>query len=180
MQVHRQMSAIHMSTENPPPNPPAPRRVSRWTPPPGSAAPRPVSRWTPPPSPRNNPYRLVFRLVGIPVVAVAAVLLYRGLQARFFLPECDSDRAKQTLEQGLKLGSVRYAQIKTVSSSKTEIVCNAVMPLPNGGNMVVDYSFYWQGSEAHVRIAIQRQPAKGSWLDPRFRQKGRFDVSSRA
>jgi hypothetical protein len=155
-----------MSSENPPPNPPAPRRVSRWTPPPSS---------------RNNPYRFVFRLVGIPLIAVAAVLLYRGLHDRFFLPECDSNTAKQTLQQvlkELKLEPVQYAPIKTVSSSKTEVVCNAVMPLPGGGNVVADYSFYWQGSKANMRYSIRREPAQSSWLDPRFRDRGRSDVRS--
>ena len=153
-----------MIQNNGPPNPPAPRRVSRWTAPQGAP---------------NNPYRLVFRLVGIPIIAVAAVLLYRGLHARFFLPECDSDTAKQTLEQvlkELKLEPVRYAPIKTVSTSEKEVVCNAVMPLPGGGNVVADYSFYWQGSKANMRYSIHREPAQSSWLDRRFRDRGRFDV----
>jgi hypothetical protein len=153
-----------MSEANSPPNAPAPRRVSRWTPPPSS---------------RNNPYRLVFRLVGIPLIAVAAVLLYRGLHARFVLPECDSGTAKQTLAQvlkELKLEPVRYAPIKTVSSSNKEVVCNAVMPLPGGGNVVADYSFYWQGSKANMRYSIHREPAPSSWLDPRFPDRGRSDV----
>ena len=156
-----------MSEDNSPPNPPAPRRVSRWTPPPSS---------------RSTPYRLVFRLVGIPLIAVAAVLLYRGLHARFVLPECDSDTAKQTLSEvlkQLKLEPVRYEPIRTVSTSKTEVVCNAVMPLPGGGNVVADYSFYWQGSKANMRYSIHREPAQSSRLDPRFRHRGRFDVRSR-
>jgi hypothetical protein len=139
-----------MSDEKSPPTAPAPRRVSRWSPPPSS---------------RNNPYRLVFRLVGIPLVAVAAVFLYRGLQSRFFLPECDSETAKQTLSQVLKqlqLEPVRYAPIKTVSSSKTEVVCNAVMPLPGGGNVVADFSFYWQGSKANMRYSVRREPPQSS------------------
>ena len=140
-----------------------------------SPAPRRVSRWTPPPSSRNTPYRLVFRLVGIPLIAVAAVLLYRGLQGRLVLPECDSDTAKQTLAdvlKQLKLEPERYAPIKTVSASKTEVVCNAVMPLPGGGNVVADYSFYWQGSKANMRYSIRREPAQSSRLAPRFRKTG--------
>jgi hypothetical protein len=151
-----------MSSENPLPKAPAPRRVSRWTPPPAS---------------RNNPYRLVFRLVGIPLIAVAAVLLYRGLRERLVLPACDSDTAKQTLAQvlkELKLEPVRYEPIKTVSTSKTEVVCNAVMPLPGGGNVVADYTFYWQGSKANMRYSVHRESAKSSWLDQHFRDGGRF------
>jgi hypothetical protein len=158
---------IHQMTEHSSPKGPAPRRVSRWSPPPSS---------------RHNPYRLVFRLVGIPLIAVAAVLLYRGLQGRFVLPECDSDTAKQTLAQvlkELKLEPAQYAPIKTVSTSKTEVVCNAVMPLPGGGNVVADYSFYWQGNKANMRYSIRREPAQSSWLAPRFIYRGRFDVRSR-
>lgn len=144
-------------------NPPAPRRVSRWT---------------PPPSPRDNPYRLLFRRIGIiPIIVIAAVVLYYGLYPRFVLPQCDSYTAKQTLQQvlkELKLEPVQYAPIKTVSSSKTEVVCNAVMPLPGGGNVVADYSFYWQGSKANMRYSVHREPAQSSWLDPRFRDKGAF------
>jgi len=156
-----------MSEDNRSPNAPAPRRVSRWTPPPSS---------------RNTPYRFVFRLVGIPLIAVAAVFLYRGLQGRLVLPECDSDTAKQSLAQvlkELKLEPAQYAPIKTVSTSKTEIVCNAVMPLPGGGNVVADYSFYWQGNKANMRYSIRREPAQSSSLDPSLRSRGRFDVRSR-
>jgi hypothetical protein len=156
-----------MSEDKRPRDAPAPRRVSRWT----------------PPSPRNSPYRFVFRLVGIPLIAVAAFLLYRGLRSGFVLPECDSDTAIQTLKpvlKELKLEPAEYAPMKTVSSSKTEVVCNAVMPLADGGNVVVDYSFYWQGSKANMRYSVHREPAQRSRLDPRFRIRGRFDVRSRA
>jgi hypothetical protein len=44
-----------------------------------------------------------------------------------------------------------------VSSSKTQIVCNAVLPLPGGGNVQVDYTFYWQGSQANVRYSVTRK-----------------------
>jgi hypothetical protein len=142
-----------MNAENAPPNPPAPRRAARWS---------------PPQTPGNSPYRLVFRLLGIPVIAVLAVFLYRGLHAHLVLPDCDSETAKQTLAQvlkELKLEPVRYAPIKTISSSKDKVVCNAVLPLPNGANVVVDYTFYWQGNNANMRYSIHRQPAHSSSLD---------------
>jgi hypothetical protein len=109
----------------------------------------------------------VFRLIGIPIIAVAAVILYRGLRGHLVLPDCDSDTAKQTLAQvlkELKLEPVRYAPIKTISSSNDEVVCNAVMPLPGGGNVVADYTFYWQGNKADMRYSIHRQAAQSSSL----------------
>ncbi len=139
-----------MSSENTPPGPSVPLRARRWS---------------PPRTPPNNRSRLAFRLIGIPIIALLAVFLYRGLRPHFFLPECDSSTAKQTLAQilkELKLEPVRYAPIKTVSSSKDKVVCNAVMPLPGGGSVVVDYTFYWQGSTANMRYSIHRQAAQSS------------------
>jgi hypothetical protein len=142
-----------MTSDNPPPqNPPGPIRARRWSPP----------RQTP-----HRPYRTIVRLLGIPVLAVAGVILYRGLREHFVLPECDSQTAKQTLAQvlkQLKLEPVRYAPIKTVSSSKDRVVCNATMPLADGGTVVADYTFYWQGGKADMRYSVRREAAKHSSL----------------
>jgi hypothetical protein len=142
------------SDSSPPPKPPAPLRASRWSPP----------RRTP-----YSPYRLIGRLLGIPVLAVAAVILYRGLRAHLVLPECDSGTAKKTLAQvlkQLKLEPVRYAPITTVSSSKDRVVCKAALPLPGGGTVVADYTFYWQGNAADMSYTVHREAAKHSSLDP--------------
>ncbi len=137
---------------------------SENTPPQKTAAPRRASRWSPPTSSPTGPYRLIFRILGIPVLAVAGVIFYRGLEAHFVLPACDSGRAKQTLSKvlkELKLEPVRYAPIKTISSSKERVVCNAVMPLPDGANVVADYTFYWQGSKVNMHYTVRREAAKG-------------------
>jgi hypothetical protein len=123
--------------------------------------------WTGGTTKPNISYRLIFRLLGIPMLAVAGVIIYRGLEARFVLPACDSTRAKQTLAEvlkELKLEPVKYAPIKTISSSKDKVVCNAVMPLPDGANVVADYTFYWQGDKANMRYSVRRQPAQSSSL----------------
>jgi hypothetical protein len=89
-----------------------------------------------------------------------AAVLYPGLHDRFFLPECDSERAKKTLAEILKqlqLEPARYAPITTVSSSKTEMVCQASLPLPGGGNIAVDYTFYWQGNQANIKYSVARK-----------------------
>jgi hypothetical protein len=106
---------------------------------------------------RPRPYRFVLRLIGIPAVAVAGVFLYHGLRAHFFLPECDSETAKHTLADVLKqyrFEPTRYEPIKTLSSSKDEIVCNAVLPLSNGSNVTIDFTFYWQGSTATMKYSV--------------------------
>jgi hypothetical protein len=125
-------------------------------------------------SSQNNPpetlysrHRSAFRLIGVAIAAGAAVFLYRGIRARVVLPECDSQSAKQTLAQVLKelrLEPVRYAPIKTISSTKDKVVCNAVMPLPDGATVVADYTFFWQGSKPNIRYSIRRVPARSSSL----------------
>jgi hypothetical protein len=110
--------------------------------------------------PRAKSRRLALRLIAVPLIVVIAALLYYGLRDRFFLPECDSERAKQTLAdvlKQLKLEPVRYEPITTVSSSKTQIVCNATLPLPDGGGVAIDYSFYWQGSQANMKYSVARR-----------------------
>jgi hypothetical protein len=109
--------------------------------------------------------RLLFRLIGIPAVAVAGVLLYRGLQERFVLPECDSSRAKQTLAdvlKQLKVEPLLDEPIKTISSSKDQVVCNVVLPLSDGGHLNIDYTFFWQGNTADMRYSISRKPPQSS------------------
>ena len=139
----------------------------------GNSSPKPPSpirarRGSPSSSSPVRPYRLALRLIGIPVLAVAGVLIYRGLHDRFVLPECDSGRAKDTLAdilKQLKYQPLRYEPIKTISSSKHEVVCNAVLPLPDGANLNVDYSFFWQGNTAEMKYSISRRPAQSSAID---------------
>jgi hypothetical protein len=136
--------------DDPAPKPAQPIRARRWSPPASSPA-------------RPQRYRLAVRLIGIPVVAVAGVMIYRGLSERFVLPECDSERAKRSLADVLKqlqLEPLRYEPIKTVSASKDKVVCNAVLPLPDGASVVVDYTFYWQGSTANMKYSVAKKPAE--------------------
>jgi hypothetical protein len=125
-------------------------------------------RWSAAGSSPGRPNRLIFRLIGIPVLAVAAVLIYRGLHDRFVLPECDSKRAKDTLADVLKQLNVeplRYQPIKTLSSSRDEVVCNALLPLPDGANVNVDYRFSWQGDSAQMKYSISRKEPHSSAID---------------
>lgn len=130
--------------------------------PPKSSAPVRARRWSGAASPprRANPYRFAIRLIGIPAAAVAAVLVYRGARDRFVLPECDSDRAKHSLADVLKelqIDPTRYDPIKTVSSTKDQVVCNADLPLPGGGSVTADFTFYWDGGTAHMKYAVSRK-----------------------
>jgi len=107
----------------------------------------------------------LFRLIGIPAVAFAGVLIWRGLQERLTLPECDSSRAKSTLSDvlnQLKVEPLRDEPIKTISSNKEKVECNVALPLSDGGTLNVDYSFFWQGSTAQMRYSMSRHPAQNA------------------
>ena len=119
-------------------------------------------------------YRLTFRIIGIPVLAVAAVLIYRGVRDRFVLPECDSGRAKDALAEvfkQLKIEPLRYEPIKTVSSGKNEVICNALLPLADGAAVNVDYSFFWQGDKANMKYSISRREAQSSRINSPSRRE---------
>ena len=109
-----------------------------------------------------SPDRL--RLLGIPVLAVGRRdTLPRAARSSGASGMRFGDGAAKTLGQVLKqlnLEPVRYAPIKTVSSSKEKVVCNAVMPLPDGANVVADYTFYWQGGKANMRYSVHREAAE--------------------
>jgi hypothetical protein len=131
------------------PKQPTPIRARRWSRPSSSSS-----------GGRPRPYRFALRLIGIPAVAVAAVLIYRGLRDHFVLPECDSDRAKHSLSDILKelrLEPTSYEPITTVSSDKDQVVCSALLPLPDGARVAVDYKFYRQGDTVSMRYSVSRQ-----------------------
>jgi hypothetical protein len=114
----------------------APENFSHKPPPARGSA-----RWTAASSSPARPNRLAFRLIGIPVLAVAGVLLYSGLRDYFILPECDSARAKNTLAdifKQLKFEPQSLEPIKTISASKDQVVCNAALPLADGATLNVD------------------------------------------
>ena len=134
-----------MADDNPPP-----LRARRWTPPPSA------DRRS---SPRKS-YRFVFRLLGIPILAVAGVFIYSGIRDRLVLPECDSDRAKKSLAEVLKelnYAPTKYQPITTVSTTKDQVVCNAVLPLPDGSSIAADFTFYWQGDKANMKYSVARK-----------------------
>ena len=82
----------------------------------------------------------------------------------------------------LKFEPLRDESIKTISSSKQEVVCNAVLPLSDGGTLNIDYSFFWQGNTADMRYSISRKPAQRSRPRRRRRRRDRLrsvaDVSA--
>jgi hypothetical protein len=146
-----------MADDNPPP-----LRARRWTPPPSAGGRS---------SPRKS-YRFVFRLLGIPILAVAGVFIYSGIRDRLVLPDCDSDRAKKSLAdvlQQFKYEPTTFAPIKTVSATKDQVTCNAVLPLPDGGYVAADFTFYWEGDKANMKYSVARKATDDSSITPPLR-----------
>ena len=133
-------------------------------PPPKSASPARFTRLPTSPSSSRPPYRFALRILVIPVIAVAGVFIYSGIRARLVLPECDSDRAKKSLAEVLqqfKYEPTTYAPIKTVSTTKDQVVCSAVLPLPDGSSVAADFTFYWQGDKANMKYSVARRTSGG-------------------
>jgi hypothetical protein len=146
-----------MADDNPPP-----LRARRWTPPPSAGGRS---------SPRKS-YRFVFRLLGIPILAVAGVFIYSGIRDRLVLPDCDSDRAKKSLAEVLrqfKYEPTKYEPIKTVSATKDQVTCSAVLPLPDGGYVAADFTFYWEGDKANMKYSVARKATDDSSITPPLR-----------
>ena len=141
---------------------PPPLRARRWTPPPSAGGRS---------SPRKS-YRFVLRLLGIPILAVAGVFIYSGIRDRLVLPECNSDRAKKSLAEVLqqfKYEPTTYAPIKTVSTTKDQVMCSAVLPLPDGGYVAADFTFYWEGDKANMKYSVARKATDDSSITPPLR-----------
>src|ERR1700722_9095763 len=137
------------------------------------SAKRPISgfarRWAATGPRAGRPYRTALRLLAVPILAVAGVLVYRGLQDRFVLPACDSARAKDTLAEifkQLKTAPLRFEPIKTISTSEAEVVCNELLPLADGASVNIDYRFFWQGSTANMKYSISRREPQNSVVSP--------------
>jgi hypothetical protein len=133
-------------------------------PPPKSISPARFTRLPDLPSSSRPPYRFALRILVIPVIAVAGVFIYSGIRARLVLPDCDSDRAKKSLAEVLqqfRYEPTTYTPIKTVSATKDQVVCSAVLPLTDGSSVAVDFTFFWQGDEANMKYSVARK-ASGS------------------
>src|ERR1700722_7754508 len=138
-----------MATDKPPPKATSPARFTRLPDLPSSSRP---------------PYRFALRILVIPVIAVVGVFLYSGIRDRLVLPDCDSDRAKKSLAkvlQQFKYEPTTYASKKAVSSTKDQVTCSAVLPLPDGSSVAADFTFYWHGDKATMKYSVARKAPAG-------------------
>jgi hypothetical protein len=141
-------------------------------PPPKSTSPARFTRLPDLPSSSRPPYRFALRILVIPVIAVVGVFLYSGIRDRLVLPECDSDRARKSLAEvlkELKYEPTTYQPIKTVSATKDQVACSAVLPLPDGGYVAADFTFYWEGDKANMKYSVARKATSDSSITPPLR-----------
>ena len=108
-----------MASGDPSARPPASRRPSRW--PSARSAPRTSNR-------------LVFRLIAIPALAVAGVLIYRGVQRALHVAgmqfcRAPSRRCPMSLAQLEVEPLARRADQDRFRAASNQVVCNVVLPL---------------------------------------------------
>jgi hypothetical protein len=92
---------------------------------------------------------LVWLMIGgVGVFAVLALLAVAGTIMQIgALPECDSQKSRDTMSDVFseqKISLTKYNEIKTISSSKDEVVCQASLAIKGGGTLIADYTFYWR------------------------------------
>jgi hypothetical protein len=112
------------------------------------------------PSKSKKIYGWAITAGAVVIMIAGGVQVYEAVRENFVLPECDSKRAKDTLSNVFKehkFEPLRYESVKTVSANDQEIVCNAVLPLPDGVNLVADYTFFWEGNTARIKYSLVRR-----------------------
>lgn len=99
---------------------------------------------------------VVVALVFIGIGALKLVSAFTGQG----LPACDSRRAKDTLSDVFKdkgLSPTSYNEIKTLSSTKDLVECEATLPTADA-MLDVKYKFFMQGDEQRYQADITSQP----------------------
>lgn len=95
---------------------------------------------------------VVFLLIG--VIKIISAFTGEGL------PACDSRRAKDTLSDVFKdkqLKPTTYDEIKTLSSSKDLVECEAKLPTADA-TLDVKYKFFIQGDQQRYEANISSTP----------------------
>jgi hypothetical protein len=101
---------------------------------------------------------LIYAGAGVMLV-LFALAIAGNLMEIGTLPECDSQRARDTMSDvfsAAKYSLTKYNEIKTVSSSKDEVTCKASLAIKGGGTLIADYTFFWDGRKVMVRHTLTR------------------------
>jgi hypothetical protein len=134
-----------MTDQGPPPAPPMPPAE------------------TPPITARSPAVRRIPILVAIALLVIAALIAAANYITRNDLPKCDSRNAKDSLSdifQAKNIDAKRYNEIKTVSTTKEEVLCNATLTLQDDSVLEIDYRFFFEGGTKKVQITAAREKPK--------------------
>ena len=100
-------------------------------------------------------------IAGIVIAGVGLIRLIGVFTGSNDLPGCDSQRAKDTLSTVFKeknFSPTSYGEIKTISSTKDLVECEATLPGDPKGTMDVTYKFVRNGSDQRVEYSIAIKP----------------------
>jgi hypothetical protein len=106
-------------------------------------------------APKSNWQRKLQLGVGIFMLAVFALIGVAKIVTWGDLPGCDSDGAKSGLSDIFKTAKLefsRYIEIKTLTTTKEEITCNATLEKTAGGNAEFDYRIFFDGKDPKVQV----------------------------
>lgn len=112
----------------------------------------------PPMVPQSWKMRLFWAVIS--VIVIGGAVLRSGL-FESDLPECDSSRAKDTLSNIFKeknLNPKSYKQIKTISSGKDLVICQATLPLSDTELLTINYKFVSSASGAQIQYEYSSGP----------------------
>ena len=117
----------------------------------------------PPPQVKPQPawQKYVKLISAIVVIAVLALKYITAYTTSGDLPACDSQGAKDGLSNIFKQAKIdfsRYISIKTLTSTKEEITCNAVLAKSAGGTADIDYRLFFE--EKVARVVVTRAEDK--------------------
>ena len=111
------------------------------------------------PKPRRRWIR--WMQIGVGVLGLIIFgLIYLG--EKTVLPGCDSTRAKDTLSDVFNQNNVagaKYNEIKTISTTESEVACSAKLAIEGGGTLELDYRFFWKDGDANYEITRWQPPS---------------------
>jgi len=126
--------------------------------PPAPAAPEPAK-----PPARNRILHWVRIVIAVVILGNFAIYAINKFVTRNDLSGCDSEEAKNGLSDVFTSKSVqakRYNEIKTVSTSKEEVLCTASLTLEDESILEIDYRLYFENKGQMVQITAAREKPK--------------------
>jgi hypothetical protein len=123
----------------------------------------PTASQTGKPPVRSRIIRWVQIFTGIALIIIVGLIMIANYITKDDLPGCDSNDAKSSLSDIFKsknIQATRYNEIKTVSTSKEEILCTASLTLQDASLLEIDYRFYFEDKTKKIQITAARDKPK--------------------